>query len=280
MSSFFMSLWEDALVAEFGKRAKRHMVTIMNDILVVDDRLKPSYLWDLLQPCPQKIFNVMSLLHGKNALKTLLHVVVVGEDVFVVHLQELVMQVQKLLHESRETFLVDVSKTLDAPRLAENKAYSLLEVNLRKILAQLLLFQDKVAGEKVCSVTKKILFVELDDNLGISLSTIFGAFLGYPVVYYCKNSDGNCLSFCPLRIFSVALIGKDYGANCENRSASQVEGTHPHAMYTFSVPEILMDNVIDKINKWYSNLRDKLKHRLSAQFVMKQKTLTPSTVSL
>lgn len=281
--SIFLSLWEDALVAEFGKRAKRHAVAIMHDIIIVDNRLKPSYLWDLLQPCPQKVFNFLGSLRDKNLLKTLLHVAVVGEDVFLVHPQELAEQVRKLLRDPRETFLVDVSKTLDSPVSAEASVYLLFEANLKRIAAQLASFQndDDDDDENARTTKSKVLKFEFKNCRTISLSTVFGAFLGYPVLYYCRNDDGNCLSFCPVRKFSVALVVNDHhhGAIPETHSMNQLKHVRQHAAYTFTVPESLVKNVGRRVDEWYSSLRAKL-NCTRFEFVMTQETLTPSSVLL
>lgn len=273
MANINLTRWEDALVAQFGKRAKRHVEAVMCDLLTVDFGIKPAYLWDVLHPNVQKVASLVSELRQKATISNCINVLTIGDEVFVVHLKQVICHLKKLVADG-EKFLVDISKVLESPLMAGVHLQANLKSCLEKIVIQLEGFGCEQENGNIDFYGETVLNVEVDNSW--NLSTVFGALLGYPVLYCYNNNEGNCLSLCPLRVYSVDLevVGKVQGVPDEKAPIRQT-------VYSFSVPESLVPFVTDRVRDWFACLHKQCQQQnIMCKLFISQETVTHSVVTL
>lgn len=244
-------LWETIAVHHFGTRVLKCISTIIVNVLAVDWNLKPAYLWDAFLSAASNVRHFIDDLKEKCLLRNNLHVLVVGDDVFVLS----VVQTMSHLHDLVATKilpLVDVSKTLISPILLDGGVMQQVKNDILVVLMQLNVNDtDDFLSHSSYIRHTELLKLELGPHWNIT--TLFGALLHYPVIYwYAPNLDnGNesCLAMSPLCVFNISV-------NVLQTSGHRDLGCRSlHSIYSFSIPECFKDHFKEPIAKWYADLQ-------------------------
>lgn len=264
-----------------GKSAAKNYLNIINDIKSVSSGIKPSFLYDYSAVTADNLRSLVDSLKktGIIAQNVPLVVVVVDEDLFICHQQTVTKALDlKIINPS----FIDISKCCQLPRLL-SKEESMMHIlhsqssphvqgvseNLDSHLEG---FVKKLAGFSSSHLAP---VVHLHLPKTINRTTVFGLFLGYPVIYWYRTNDEGetCLSMVPLRVYKLAghipstSKGNDYNPNA-------------HDFCTFSCPEVLTKETKEIISKWYVNIQKFTKSSIYDRITISSDVVTLPSVSL
>lgn len=267
--------WEAALVQHFGSKAVRYLPAVVANILAVGCGLKPAYLWDAFASPAGPVRLFVDHLKGRGLLESHLDVVVVGEDVFVVSLAQTVNTLRRLVDGSSLP-LVDVSKVHGSPQLADDGNAALVKGHLLGVLAQLYppLRDGQLHRANSNSHTE---LIELQLGAQWNLTTLYGALLRYPVMYWydasVETASDSCLAMSPLRVYDVSAAPSPLH---DRGPAATADSWSIHSIYSFSVPESLHGHFRARIEAWFADLSA----TFELQEVFKDLRLKSHTVTL
>ncbi|XP_033646366.1 UPF0739 protein C1orf74 homolog [Asterias rubens] len=256
---------EHIIKRHLTKTARKNWQSILDDIKAVCDGIKPSLLYDYSRMDPIELSKMVIELSSScrsDTFKKQLKVLRLGEDTFLAnipHLQAVLQETHQFLGEDGRHVGVDVSADLERPRLLHPEACRQLQDHVADVLSQLSGSDSKM--ERVLG---------LDPNKDWNFSTMFGALIGYPVLYWykeCTGIDSNCLSFVPLCVYTVQITPdqktsteKSNFSSTQGDEARAIRGTqvsrNQHSVYSFSVPQELVHHFEGGIDNWFKRLQE------------------------
>ena len=155
--------------------------------------------------------------------------------------------------------------------------------------------------------------MEIVETENLNLSTVFGLFIGYPVLYWFQGGAqaSNCLDMIPLIVYEITCdvnfgdgittisdstqgnqtaihtsspslcVTPSMNSNKPETSKDKTLSKRNHILYSFSVPECVVDSFDDQIRIWFQNLQDCCSSSsMITNFQLNQKTVTLPTVAL
>ena len=299
-----VTIWREKIKTHLGKAFLKHHLKIANDILCVEQGLKPSVLLDYGVANPQSLKEFLTALRNAHIIAQDLTVVCVEDDLFV-------CDVDAVMNSLTDTFtrvaLVDVTHGHAAPqpvssqdtilrdhvRAIESQLVGDIEPRTRRVGAPPPCPRDS-AGELKrnpgspcwtgdnCATQRHTgtCVVKFDLPANVNRTTLFGLFLGYPVVYwYRTEGDGQpvggrtCLDMVPLCVVTVTAL--------RNSNDTQQKDARPHGVCSFSLPEGLVQHYQHHIDTWCKNMTDLFnKQRMFVSIDISRETVTLPTVGL
>lgn len=237
-----VSTWHDLIKTILGAPYLKHSDGIIFNVLSISCGLKPSFLFDYGEPQVAQLCLFVDKLHELKATVVPLHVLVVGQNLFIANLQKLCShfeQIQKTEAHS-EPMLINVSECLDHPMLAD------VDIVKNTISGMTSIYHEiKTAHAQSTTI------LHLKSPPTVNMTTLYGVLLNFPVVYwYDWNSNSNCLSFIPLYVYELNAkldVGRVHG-----RLLPQ------HCFSSFSVPVNLEEQGKEKIKQWENDARSAL----------------------
>ncbi|XP_023238283.1 UPF0739 protein C1orf74 homolog [Centruroides sculpturatus] len=217
-----------------NKLYRRRFRSVQNDILAVDEDIKPAYIWDVYNATSQEVKEYLNELHVASIIHNPLQVLRVKDTLMVTWPIRLVNYLQNIIVDDDCAF-VDITNNTAPSVLKEYKNLQAIEDMVENVIKQL----------------KEIINLSLDSELEIicdtkwNLTSLFGILSGYPVVYWydCemeKSTSISCLFTSTLKIYHVW--------------ASISAGKPNHRIYSFSIPESLVTEVRCHVSAWFDKL--------------------------
>ena len=255
-----MENWLTVVCEVLGKESLEYAAELSILLLLTDQGIKPSFLWNYPSPEPIKLASFLQTLQSKDLLKNSLKILVIESDCFVINLDALLRALVTYLTSS-QTWLVDIS-TRDAKvaPVSLHETYNGYFISMLRQLGvadprDVSLADDATkvspdnssapeAPSSADNAIASIVHITLPD--AVNLSTIFGCILGYPQVYWWeKDSTGSALSGMPLKVYS-------FEACCRLLDDTEIEA------FSFSVPEALEPEVRASIKQWGNGVNSRV----------------------
>ncbi|KAK7099504.1 UPF0739 protein C1orf74 homolog [Littorina saxatilis] len=234
--------WKQLTADHFGRQREKRSDQLMLDLLSVDCGLKSALLLDFSVSSTASLQSFLGALKQSVLLKKDLLVVSVGSDMLIVNPAAFEAGGNSCERIFSSVTFVDVSTNLNSPQLIANGS-ECLEATKTCFTT----FLERRNSDGLGTVD---LPIDAANKSPANPSTLFGMFLGYPVVYFYDmllESGGNCLSMVPLVNFVVkGRLGES--------SVSQVR---EHTVMSFSVPEIFLDEVGSKVEAWFGVMKER-----------------------
>lgn len=248
-------------IAFFGsKAARRHLSKVYLNIHAVDKHLKPCYLWDSFNAKPEEVRSYIEELRLSGDVDEHLCVFVVKDTIFVAHQENLKNHLFDLC-VNNATCIVDVSGKRTPEVLPASKTGAMLK-SIYQNISRLLLNSSNSSWDQNSTQSKRPWLpgpVEYGLEM-CNLTTLFGALLGYPVLYWyeCHKST-DCydsidpLSMVPLRVYCVVAHVEHADMNVLLKRPIPTE----HELFSFSIPEMLLEKTSKTVDDWYNNIRSR-----------------------
>ena len=246
-----ISSWKSLIVKHLGKACSKSVSSIMLDVLCVDAGIKPSYLFDVACVDARSLHGFVRQLHEGNMIKRQLSVVVVEEDVFVVH-PDILNIVSQL---NTDVTIVNVSDSLSQPVTLAKEA---TEDILSGVITQL-------RGCIVDTSTSQVITMSFPSS--VNIPTVFGYLLGYPILYWQNlTSVQNCLGMVPLITVKVQFQNV------------LKESSFVYDSFSFSVPKhIFVTQKLDGyIDGWFAKIRMKCEGIFTKPVLLKPEVVLPA----
>lgn len=225
-------------------------------VLTVDLGLKPALLYDCNAACAEQLQWYLSSLRSLQLVSESLLTLDLNGNCLVVNRDTLRVDLETMLHVGGPA-VVDVSPSLDKPTTSAAQRGQLkgAMVDLLLLLEE---FQQHDEADKPLYVGQK--------SEDWNLCTVFGLLLGYPVTYWFDQARSfeNCLSLTPLVVVTASAVWQTDG------------DTHRFCLYSFSVPAVLQEETLSELENW----RFRLQERFEQQHIMKELSISQSTVTL
>uniref|UniRef100_A0A1Y9H1W4 Uncharacterized protein n=1 Tax=Anopheles dirus TaxID=7168 RepID=A0A1Y9H1W4_9DIPT len=179
-------------------RAKRKIKEIALQLHAIDKGFKLGFLWDVGCLSMDEVRQLLDTLKEANLIRHTLAVVQIGHessgDFGVCDMHRFAGQHSRLV-------IIDVSAALSAPAVADQSVESVYDELVTEMQTQL----RHAGGQQIsnaCTQTVQWLFGE-----DVCRTTVYGLFIGYPVVYWYDNklTHENCLSQVPLVVFQAGF---------------------------------------------------------------------------
>lgn len=246
------------------KRTSHHLQVFVNELLLLLAGIRPA---GILVELPnggddsvgagvtlQQLLTEVSAASGVSV-----HIIAdaAHEHCFVITSKSLATLIQT---HTQSIVYIDASAGLQQPIVCDTATQSAYSNAVERVLQHL---QQQLATQSAVS-TLVLPRLQLDAHPHLSLSTIAGGLLGYPVVYVTdsisSSTHRNCLSMQPLkRVSPTATIAST------NNKATEVE------ICAFTVPAACYSQCVEVIDVWFG----KLVARISVLATVKQQmTLT------
>ncbi|XP_025086613.1 UPF0739 protein C1orf74 homolog [Pomacea canaliculata] len=252
--------WKLIIRNHFGKRASRRWRELMMDLLCVDHGVKPALLFDYSTPDVTVMYTFLRNLKESSLLQCPnLRIVVIDMDLLLINLKCFADATGERtgLTDMVSKHFIDITPTLSQPQIITDN---------RKLLQHTLdCFQRCV--DKQSPFGADSIVWNLDRNELVNPSTLFGLFLGYPVVYWYDMADGceqSRLSLVPLLNFVlkgvITLTATNIGSiEHQGESGQQNKKTcvHEHIITSFSVPEHLAEIISESVEVWFEGIKTK-----------------------
>ncbi|KAE8622747.1 hypothetical protein XENTR_v10005359 [Xenopus tropicalis] len=241
------------------KETKRmSMMVALNlaaEILAVDCGLKPCFLYDYTTSGVQQICSYLKELQNLGLIVGHLHILNIEETILIINVTKAVSYLETLLH-SQDLHLIDVSNYLSQPELVSSNQVPQIHAQLAELLGHIKPYQ---SGQPASVSVGGIQSPEWN------LCTMFGFLLQFPSTYWFDTQKGfeNCLSFTPLRLFTVQ-------ANCSRIGHQSVQ------IYSFTVPECVYQATQVHLEDWSKSL----KQAFNEQIYFTDLEIITNTVSL
>nr|XP_015198283.1 PREDICTED: UPF0739 protein C1orf74 homolog [Lepisosteus oculatus]XP_015198284.1 PREDICTED: UPF0739 protein C1orf74 homolog [Lepisosteus oculatus]XP_015198285.1 PREDICTED: UPF0739 protein C1orf74 homolog [Lepisosteus oculatus] len=239
-----------------GTRKKQRLrpsacLSLAAQVLAVDVGLRPSFLYDANTAGPEqlrlylrKLREAGFLSHVLNVLAVDGNVVIVNEDLTVLHMEELLLK--------NTVAVIDVSQSRAQPALAGP------ESRVRELT------QTVVDDFKLGTLVEWA-------RSPWNFCTLFGVLLGFPATYWFdqERSFENCLSMTPLRVTTVCArcraIAKDFRVQ----------------LCSFSIPEILTSATRAEMDNWTGKMLDRFSRQAAfTDLHISSKTVSLPSVTL
>lgn len=209
-----------------GPKARSKLREIARQLYAINNGMKLGFLWDVGCLSKAQATLLLDTLKEANLVAHTLVVLEIDDDLDGVF--GICDSFRFGSMQSDRTVFVDVSASLAKPRLVHPKIAEHLQT-------------------AIASLKTKMLSLDLNDgptrtikwtaNSAICRTTLYGVFIGYPVVYWydITMSQENCLSQVPLVVFQI--VQKPFNS---------------FPLISFSLPEHLLDEqpVSDAISTW------------------------------
>lgn len=238
-----------------SKAARRHLSKVYLNIHAVDKHLKPSYLWDSFNAEPDEVRSYIDELRLSGDVEEHLCVFVVMDTIFVAHPESLKNHLYELC-VSNAACIVDVSEKRTPGVLSPAKTDAVLK-SIYQNISRFLLNSSNNVWDQNCAQSNGPLKCGLEM---CNMTTLFGVLLGYPVLYWyeCQKSSDcygsvNSLSMVPLRVYCVNAHVQQTDINGVSKRPIPTE----HELFSFSIPEMLLEKTSKPIGDWYSNVRSR-----------------------
>ena len=168
--------------------------------------LKPGLLWDFGKVDIQKLIGLKCLISD-------LLILVLGVDIFITSKTAIVESLTKMSDEP--PYFINISQTLNQPKPASSDVVRDQTSFISFVLSL------------ISEATEHVVTVEMKSEW--NLCSVFGILLGFPVVYYSEQEDGNCLAGVDLALYKVrtALCSPtsfSVPADLESKAAVQISG--------------------------------------------------------
>ena len=235
--------WRRLIGEHLGTHHMKRCPALMLDLLSVARSLKPALLLDFAVLSASHVRSFLDAVKQSGLLKSDLLVVAIDMDVLIV--SPAAFENENLADGGKmfsSVTFIDVSASLDSPRVISHTSDCLQQT--RTCFHRFML-------EKNSSNGVIVLPVQLEDGTFANPSTLFGLFLGYPVVYFYDmslESQDNCLSMVPLVNFVVTGIIRQPG--------DQALPARDHTVLSFSVPEMFVGEVQGRVKTWFDGKRE------------------------
>lgn len=224
--------------AKTNKLYRKRLRVAQNDILAVDEGIKPAYLWDVSNVTAEEVKEFLNDLHVASIIHNPLQVLLVKDTLMVTWPVQLIKYLQSVIVDDDCVF-VDITNNIAPSVLQELKTLQAIEDMIENVIGQL----------------KEIIDLSLDSDLEIkcdtkwNLTSLFGILSGYPVVYWydCEVErilSISCLFTSTLRIYNV------WASSARKRN---------HIVYSFSIPECLATDIQCHITVWFDKLDSRVR---------------------
>ncbi|XP_076450180.1 UPF0739 protein C1orf74 homolog [Babylonia areolata] len=240
------SKWRQVIGQHLGRRqGGQRWRSLMEDLRCVDCGLKPALLLDFAVSTPTCLPTLLTALTSAALLSSHLTVVTIGVDVLIVNIASFSGLMDSCPKKPfSDVMYVDVSSGLDCPQLlSDSKSSGCLQGTRNSFLSVL---EELGSGSSV-----DVPLTGVEGSQRPNPSTLFGLFLGYPVVYYYDmsvDSADNCLSWVPLVNFVLK------GRACGIRERGQCP--REHVVCSFTVPQALVEEAEGRVAAWFKDKRD------------------------
>ena len=249
----------------------------------MDKGLKAACLFDHWSVNPDAMVSYLMSLHMKGLISDQLRVLQIGLDV-VVYNVSIKVWLESFQVESSE--FMDVTSNLAQPLFIS-------DTNRWKVAVTMNTFNQWIclAGEADSSCAHEI---EITD--GLNVPALFGLLLGYPCVYWYDRSVGeeNNLNGCSLRLYQVKghhksqELSQEFGHAKDTRTHTETliansvtKDNGCSTVYSFTIPELLVESVRDKVLTWYQAWERSVPWSvLFSSVTMSEQSIAPSAVCL
>ncbi|KAL3852296.1 hypothetical protein ACJMK2_015958 [Sinanodonta woodiana] len=222
-----VNLWREVITKYLGKRAGKKFMPIMHNIIVVDEGLKPSYLYDSGMVDADMMISLVTELHNSGQIKNQLKIFKVCEDLFIANLVSLDCH-HKQLVDRLQYCLVDISKH-GSPLICEDPDVAI------HVLSELNKLLEKCMENGNTFPT----FYP-----SCNVMTVFGMLLGYPAIYWYNEKDINGrtgdLSMEKLIVVNICGFVPTKGGI-----------TLQETLYSFSFPSCLRNKLEPLVQQWF-----------------------------
>lgn len=289
--------WRFTIRTILGKQCLKHSFDIFMQLLCIQCDLKPSLLFDYAVVEPERFIEVWKTFesqwvewaeleqkakgnHGQTntiADRGVSQILTVEDDVFLYNSTYLLKNITDMyIADLTSCAIIDISTSRNQPVLLEQAKTEDILKETHIFPSSGIVQQIEKHGQGCSPECDSVLHLELDDRL--NRPTLFGALLGYPVLYWYQTigeqTQGNCLNMVPLCVVKVkcklsADLHSKLGVKCP-------EGSGVHTMYSFSFAAVFKDQLMGLVYKWY----DQVKLRFSRQTMLTDLTFTLDTVTL
>ncbi|XP_048111310.1 UPF0739 protein C1orf74 homolog [Alosa alosa] len=210
--------------------------------LAIDLGLKPAVLFDVNGASPVEVHHYLNALQEEGFVSSALRTVVLGGNIFIVNLDQIILHLQRLLLR-RSLVVIDV-----CPSQVEPAAFDITLGGTEAMVKAMLSYFTK---ESVSQERNSILEIGEDLLQKWNLCTLFGVLLGYPATYWFDQDIGfdNCLSLVPLLVTKVSLTWQT------------AYGQHQFCLFSFSIPEVLWTQAKATFESWTQNLQQQFKRQ-------------------
>lgn len=226
-------------------------------VLAVDLGLKPALLYDSNSANAGQVQQYLSSLQSSQLLSKSLLTLDLNGNTLIVNPAAARLSVEQLIHH-RNVAVIDICHSREKSTIIDP-----IRTELKSMAQGLLLLLKELEhmGEKG----------EIPHYIGEkseewNLCTVFGLLLGYPVTYWFDQTKSfeNCLSMTPLIVTKASATWQ----------ADMV--SHRCCVFSFSVPAVLLDDVLPQLENWKLCLHKKFQQ----QNILKYLTVCQSTVTL
>lgn len=223
-------------------------------IIAVDLGLKPAVLYDLNGACAEQIQRYVSSLQEAGVLNTTLRIFSISGSCLVVNLNLMKEHLNEALKE-KSLLTVDVCPWKEQPSLI------VMDGSTKHMVKEML---DFIIDKEDQCLSVSVVGEELYDRW--NLCTLYGILLGYPASYWFDQAQSfeNCLSMTPLVVNKVWVCWPVCGTK------------HRSCLYSFSVPEVLWEEVDTYIKIWMELFRN----RFCNQTILTELSISKETVIL
>ncbi|XP_074647682.1 UPF0739 protein C1orf74 homolog [Tubulanus polymorphus] len=239
--------WKQTVVETFGKKSRRKVHEIVRNVLAIDARLKPAYLFDELFITVETMFEFLQNLRRRSLLLVPDPAIVrIDDTIFLTTVADLKTRFFDVERDANSTCrIVDISDTLESPVVLDyddgGNGKRILDTFRREI---------RTAFE-TCREADGISILTVPSTAESNRSTMFGMLLGYPVVYWYRGSDPydckTCLDCVPLSVYKVDVEFELF-SNLKLPTDS---------IYSFSIPQACSEAAKGLIDVWYKHLQVK-----------------------
>ena len=180
-------------------KSRKTFTEIYHNILVVDNSCKASWLCDVGNFQSFDILRLVKDLHRGGYIQNELRVVKIEDDFFICSLPLLLINLSKALKSLESKSNSYATKDTVFIEIKNNKSSLSVDEQTKRDLISFLASLQKTL--QICD-KQNVVEVNIDQDLCHFIPTLFGVFLGYPVVYIDKNV---CVIVTDLKLYQVKL---------------------------------------------------------------------------
>lgn len=225
-------------------------------VSAVDLGLKPALLYDSNGASADQVQQYLSSLQSSQLVSRSLLTLDLNGNALIVNPVAVRSNVEQLFCDG-SLAVIDVCHSLEKPAIADPFRRELKGM-IEDLLMLLKGIEHLKEHEKPRCAGKK--------SEQWNLCTVFGVLLGYPVSYWFDQNKSfeNCLSMTPLTVTTASATWQADSAG------------HKCLLYSFSIPAVLLQVMQPNLENW----RVRLQERFQQQNVLKDLTISQSTVTL
>lgn len=267
-----MDVYKKSLIKHFGKHVLKHSKDILFYLRCVENKLKPSFLFDYACVPAETMKIFLDELFSLDILQNPLDVLAIDDEIFIYKRESLLrylLPTKELLNKGKGPVLIDVSPTLETPKLTEDSTYI---AGIIDTIIEQLSPEDKRSSETVHDGGQAVCLVKLNLPDSVNRTSVYGLLLGYPTIYWYQISDNtegrNCLDYVPLCVHDIS-------SSLLLHSSEKIN--YVGSVCKFSYPQELSFYVSEMIESWFEKIRsDNVDFELS----LKTETQTLPSVAM